>query len=75
MQPERQRQKHAVTHSSCGAFRFTESRMGHRSQQSPVTLKYRDSHNGSHSPLTFFRKSRFADVDVPFFIIRPLRLS
>ncbi|EFN8446369.1 conjugal transfer protein TraC [Escherichia coli O5] len=39
--------------------------MGHRSQQSPVTLKYRDSHNGSHSPLTFFRKSRFADVDVP----------
>ncbi|MDN2066838.1 conjugal transfer protein TraC, partial [Escherichia coli] len=26
--------------------------MGHRSQQSPVTLKYRDSHNGSHSPLT-----------------------
>ncbi|ASX09122.1 conjugal transfer protein TraC [Escherichia coli] len=49
--------------------------MGHRSQQSPVTLKYRDSHNGSHSPLTFFRKSRFADVDVPFFIIRPLRLS
>ncbi|EFW4187036.1 TPA: conjugal transfer protein TraC, partial [Escherichia coli] len=32
-------------------------------------------HNGSHSPLTFFRKSRFADVDVPFLIIRPLRLS
>ncbi|EFC9752242.1 conjugal transfer protein TraC [Escherichia coli] len=41
--------------------------MGHRSQQSPVTLKYRDSHNGSHPPLTFFRKSRFADEDVPTF--------
>ncbi|WP_322436298.1 hypothetical protein, partial [Escherichia coli] len=48
--------------------------MGH-GQQSAFTLKYRDSHNGSHSPLTFFRKSRFADVDVPFFLIRPLRLS
>ncbi|EFB5473087.1 conjugal transfer protein TraC [Escherichia coli] len=48
--------------------------MGH-GQQSAFTLKYRDSHNGSHSPQTFFRKSRFADVDVPFLIIRPLRLS
>lgn len=27
--------------------------MGH-GQQSAFTLKYRDSHNGSHSPLTFF---------------------
>lgn len=41
--------------------------MGH-GQQSAFTLKYRDSYNGSHSPLTFFRKSRFADVDVPFLL-------
>ncbi len=57
-----------------GLFRFSGRGMGH-GQQSAFTLKYRDSHNGSHSPLTFFRKSRFADVDVPFLIIRPLRLS
>jgi|GEM_PF-6082536 len=38
--------------------------MGRGEPQSAVTLKYRDSHNGSHSPLTFFRKSRFADMDV-----------
>ena len=38
------------------------------------TLKYRDSHNGSHSPLDFFRKSRFAD-GCPIFDYPSFRLS